>query len=591
MSHRKSIPTRTLVFIAFTLAVLLAAPVFAQTAQSSPVPNRITAAVSDSSLVTLKGNVHPLANARYDRGAAPLSMPTGRIMLVLQPSPQQKESLREYLESLQNPASQSYHKWLTPAQFGATYGVSDSDLQAVEGWLQSQGFTIDKVPQSRDVIEFSGSVSQVQNAFHTSIHTFAVNGETHFANTTDPQIPAALAPVVAGIAPLNDFHPKPHARFKTTGQYDASTHRFKPNLTLQENGNDILFTVPADAATIYNTPNANLNANYTGTTYDGTGVTIGIAGDSNIAIQDVTNYREAFLGETSANANVPTIIVDGNDPGLNGDEAEALLDNEISGGIAPKAKINFYTSDNTDLQSGLFLAILRALDDNAVDILNVSFGGCEAAEGNSENLFISDTWEQAAAQGISVTVSTGDSGSAGCDNDNTETSAQFGLAVNGIASTPYNIAVGGTDFDILGTAFSTYVNDKSSGSAPYYRTALKYIPENPWNNSPNANTTIAANTPFVDTNGNTNIVGAGGGASGCVEQDQFGDCTGAYPKPSFQTSLTPNDTFATCRTFHSSLRMARMEPCGPSVLTAWPMAHPPLIPAARPQTDRSPIPR
>jgi hypothetical protein len=544
MSHRKSLPTPPLVFIAFTLAVLLAAPVFAQTAQSSPIPNRITAVVNDSNLVTLKGNVHPLAKPRYDRGAAPLSMPTGRIILVLQRSSQQQESLREYLESLQNSSSQSYHKWLSPAQFGAVYGISDSDLQAVEGWLQSQGFTIDKVPQSRDVIEFSGSISQLQNAFHTSIHTFAVNGETHFANTTDPQIPAALAPVVAGVAPLNDFRPKSHAKFGGTGKYDEQSHTIKPDLTLfDSSGNPYLYVVPADAATIYDTPNTNLNAKYTsGTTYDGTGITIGIAGDSNITMQDVANYRTAFLGETAANANVPTVIVDGNDPGLNGDEAEALLDNEISGGIAPKAKINFYTSDNTDLQSGLFLAIGRALDDNAVSILNVSFGECEAEEGNTENAFISNMWEQAAAQGISVTVSAGDNGSAGCDSDDSET-AQNGLNVNGLASTPFNIAVGGTDYDALlatSTAFAQYVNITSSGTAPYYGTAKSYIPEEPWNNSTLPNTDISANVAYLQ-NGASNIVAGSGGLSSCVVQDSFGDCTEAYPKPSFQTSLTPND--------------------------------------------------
>jgi subtilase family serine protease len=198
---------------------------------------------------------------------------------------------------------------------------------------------------------------------------------------------------------------------------------------------------PADVATIYDTPNSALNPSYSGPSYDGTGVNIGIAGDSNITEQDVALYRYAFLPASySTLSDHLNVIVDGNDPYINGAAIEALLDLEVSGGIAPGAKTTLYAAANTDMQSGLFLAIYRALDDNAVGILNVSFGQCEAFIGTSGNQQILNAWEQAAAQGISVTVSTGDSGSAGCDGD-TATIAKDGLQVNGLASTPYNIAV------------------------------------------------------------------------------------------------------------------------------------------------------
>jgi trimeric autotransporter adhesin len=512
-------------------AVCLSLPI---AAQSGYAVNRVVAPIDETSLVPLKGNVHPMAQARYDRGPAPEPTPTGRVMLLLARSAAQQQALTQYLADVQNPSSPNYRKWLTPAQYGASYGISDADLQTVEGWLEGHGFKIEKVPQARNVIEFSGNFGQVQSAFHTTMHSLVVNGENHFANMTDPQIPAALAPVIAGVGPLNDFHPRRTLVMGPRGHYDASTHTFQPDptLTYVSASGDFLYVDPADAATIYDTPNLTLNANYkSGTNWDGTGIKLGIAGDSDVNPIDVGLYRYAFINnQGTAGTSVPTVVVDGNDPGYNGDEIEALLDNEVAGGLAPGASLYFYTGANTDLSAGLFNAIIRALDDNTVSILNISFISCEAGLGSSGNEFIFEEMEQAAGQGISVTVAAGDSGSAGCDNDNTETEAQNGFAVNGLASTPYNIAVGGTDYDVLGSAFSTYAG--TTNTPPYYETALGYIPERPWNDSTSINTSYSSNTPLLGlvTADEPNIVAGGGGLSA------------VYSKPSFQESVTPADS-------------------------------------------------
>lgn len=511
---------------------------------------RIVQPVDDTRVVSLPGNVHPFAIHPYDKGQADTATPTGRIQLVFKRSAAQQLALRQYLADLQNPHAASYHKWLTPAAYGAAFGISDPDLATVEQWLQGHGFKIESVSPARNLLEFSGTLGQVESTFHTSIHTLSVNGQTHLANISNPSIPAALLPVIAAVGPLNDFHPVSHAKLGASGHFDPASRTVKPDLTLfSSSGTPYLYVDPADAATIYDTPNAAMNPAYKGTSYDGTGISIGIAGDSNITLQDVTNYRLAFLGETSANANVPTVVVDGTDPGINGDEVEALLDTEVAGGLAPKAKLYLYTAADTDLQSGLFLAIFRAIDDNTVSILNISFGGCEAGLGAAGNQLVSEVMAQAAAQGISVTVSSGDSGSAGCDSDAAKT-AQNGLAVNGLASSPYTIAVGGTDYPALLDNFSTYVQDASagqqySGTAPYYRTALSYIPESPWNDSTYPNTDIASNNP-LSLGGSTDIIGGGGGASNCAQStsDASGNitCQAGYPKPAFQSSLTPADS-------------------------------------------------
>jgi subtilase family serine protease len=530
MNSAMTLPNMKKLFGFLSLVALLSTVAIAQSSTNNQaVPARVVSQVNDAERVTLRGNVHPLARARYDRGAVEPSEPSGRLLLLLRRSASQQQRLTEYLAAVQQPSSPSYHKWLTPAQFGEQFGPAAQDVEAVQQWLQAQGFRIEKMPAARNVIVFSGTMGQVGAAFRTSIHAFAVSGKTYFANVTDPQVPAALAPVIAGVGRLNNFVPKPNAIFNSRAKYHTDEHRFVPDLTLfDQAGNPYLYVDPADAATIYDTPNTALNPAYSGTTYDGSGVNIGIAGDSNITVDDVRNYRMAFLGETADSANVPTVVVDGGDPEINGDEAEALLDTEISGGIAPKAKVYLYTSANTDLSSGLFNAIFRAVDDNLVSILNISFGGCEANLGTDGNALIEEAAEQAAAQGISVTVSTGDSGSAGCDNDNTETAAQFGLAVNGLASSPYVTAVGGTDFNILSSDFSTYVKDADNGAPPYYRTALSYIPEEPWNDSTLSNVSSAQNTPRPYGN-STDIIAAGGGMSQ------------VYAKPAFQQSLTPAD--------------------------------------------------
>ena len=506
-------------------------PVQSQTAVASTPVQRITAPIDETNLAALPGNVHPLAQARFDLGVAPGSMATGRILLVLQRSAAQQQALTQYLADVQNPSSPSFHKWLTPAQYGAAYGIGDSDLQTVESWLEASGFKIEKVPQGRNLIQFSGTVSQIASAFHTSIHAFSVGGATHYANISDPQIPAALAAVVAGVGPLNDFRPMPEYIKGGTGHWDAATHPIEPDLTLfNGSGESFLFVDPADAATIYDTPNTTLNGNYTtGTTYDGTGVNLGIVGVSDLTVADVQNYRVAFMGETSGSVNLPTVIVDGDDPGLNGAGVEALLDAEVSGGIAPKAKVYFYTSADSDIASGLYNAVLRAIDDNVVSILSMSFGQCEAGLGTAGNAFLLETSQQAAAQGISWTVSAGDGGSAGCDDFDTEEVAQYGLAVSGMASTPWVTAVGGTDFDVLPTSFTTYVTNTTSGAAPYYRTAQKYIPENPWNNSTTVDGLLANDVATTNSLGQTNIVAGSGGVSG------------VYTKPAFQNSITLAD--------------------------------------------------
>jgi len=131
-----------------------------------------------------------------------------RMLLVLKRSPEQESALASLLDDQQDNSSPSYHHWLTPAEYGKQFGPTDADIRTIAAWLQSHGFEVGST-KGRTVLEFSGSASQVQQAFHTTIHKYLVNSQQYWANSSDPQIPAALTPAVAGVASLNNFprHP------------------------------------------------------------------------------------------------------------------------------------------------------------------------------------------------------------------------------------------------------------------------------------------------------------------------------------------------------------------------------------------------
>ncbi len=173
-------------------------------------PSASSQPVNESQRITLTHTVNPLANAANDRGAAPDGMQLGRLQLVLQRSPAQETALHQLIAEQNTPGSPNYQQWLTPDQFGAQFGASDQDISTVETWLGNHGFAVSKVNPGKGTLEFSGSVAQLRDAFHTQIHRYSVNGETHYANANDPQIPAALAPVIAGFTSLNNFRPRPY---------------------------------------------------------------------------------------------------------------------------------------------------------------------------------------------------------------------------------------------------------------------------------------------------------------------------------------------------------------------------------------------
>ncbi len=506
------------------LCLLLGSVFSLPLAAQIPATPLVTQPIDETKLVTLHGTVHPLARTGNDRGAVPDSFPTGRILLLLNRPPDREAALEQFLQAAHTPGSSSFHKWLTPDQFGQQFGPADADLAAASSWLASHGFNVAKTSKSRQFIEFSGTAGAVRDAFHTEIHQYNVNGETHYANAGEVKIPTALVPLIKGVSPMNDFRAQPMLRVLGPASYARARNRTTPQWTLPNGKTTVYALAPEDFAIQYDLRplyNAGLN---------GAGQTIGIINESNIDLSLVQAYQKLFgLGSRT-----PQLVIDGSDPGdLEGVDVEAYLDVEEAGAVAPGAQVSLYigntsglftgTTENTSVVDPLYMAALRAVDDNQASVLSVSFGECEGFLLQAGNALWSELWQQAAAQGQTVLVSSGDSGSAGCDNANDQWTTEYGLAVNGLASTPWNVAVGGTDF-----YYSDYAKGGASAAGLWNQAndadngSLKApLPEQVWDTAYGFNAT----GPYVQLS-SVSIPAGGGGASDCINSVENDTGTG-----------------------------------------------------------------
>jgi uncharacterized protein (TIGR03437 family) len=437
---------RKIAFVSF-ISLLALPAAFAQ-------PSRIAGRVDNNHTFTLQGRVHPAATAQNDRGAVDPSFVMPGITLLLKPSAAQQSDLEKLLLDQQDPSSATYHRWLTPEQFADRFGASNDDVQQLVAWAQSQGFQVTAVGRGRTFISLSGTAQQAQNAFHTEIHRYNVNGRTHFSNATDPAIPAAFANLVSGILGLNDFHPKPRLK-KPSPQMNSGPGQH--NLA------------PDDFAAIYDI--APLYA----AGVDGTGQKIVVVGQSDIktstagVFTDIAAFRSKF---NLSPANVTKTLVPGRtNPGVTpGDVDEADLDLEWAGAVARNANINFVFSDDV-WQSAIY-----AVDQNLAPVLSMSYGSCEPADLVDLPSFRSVV-QQANAEGITWFAASGDAGAADCE-DPTAVIAQNGLAVDVPAAIPEVTAMGGTEFNEQG---GSYWN--ASQNPQTFASAKGYIPETSWNDT------------------------------------------------------------------------------------------------------------
>ncbi|MGB7763287.1 MAG: protease pro-enzyme activation domain-containing protein [Bryobacteraceae bacterium] len=449
-------------------------------------PDRIAARIDNSQSVVLTGRVHRLANAKNDAGPVEGSFGISGMTLELKPSATQQADLNQLLLAQQDPQSPSFRQWLTPEQYADRFGTSAGDLAKITAWLESQGFSVSYVARSRNFVLFGGTAQQVAGAFRTQIHRYNVDGATHYANATDPSIPAALAGLVSGIRGLHNFRLKPGLK------------RAKPQATVD----GMTVIGPADFAAIYDVAPL-YTESVNGKPINGAGQSIVIVGQSEILKSDISSFRTHFgLGALNLTLKVVPFSSEypnGGSPGFSpGDELESDLDIEWSGAVAPDANIIFVYSGD------VFTSSQYAIAENLAPVLSMSYGGCEQADFADLDTMRGNV-QQAVAEGVTMLAAAGDTAAADCDSG--DTVAQAGLAVDAPGSIPEVVSMGGTEF----------TGDEGPGI--YWRNgvAIGYIPEAVWNET------------AVSVAAGGGLLGGGGGASIYFTQ------------PPWQNGIAPND--------------------------------------------------
>lgn len=499
----------------------------------TPVGAMLNTKIDETQLVSLVGNTRSAALVlENDRGPVEDDLQLDHLLLLLQRPAATQATLDKLVDALQTPGSPDYHQWLTPQQFGKRFGLAAVDTNTVTEWLEAHGMTIHRVYGNGMLIDFSARAGQVREAFHTELHTLDVDGEQHISNVNDPMVPAALAPAIRGIVSLHDFRPHSLRTDVARSHVDVRTGQLitapavDPEYAFTARGESFQAVTPGDLATIYNL-NPLFAAGYTGQ-----GQTIAVIEDTNVyAASDWTTFRNTF-GLAKYKTGTFTQVHPGSctNPGVNADDGEAILDTEYASASAPGATIELASCANTRTTFGGLLALAGLVNASTLPaIVSISYGECEAENGAAANAAYSTLYQQAAAEGVSVFVASGDEGAAGCDNG--APAATHGINVNGFASTAYNVAVGGTDFG------DTYAGDGSaywsSTDSSTDASAKSYINEIPWNDSCAGALLASAST------GSAAAYGANGFCNSAVGRDYYLSTAAGSGGPSSCSSGTP----------------------------------------------------
>ena len=561
--------------VASTLTAICVTTICAATLSFAEAPDRI-ATISASQTVQLAKSLHPKAQPQFDLGPVGPSRPLSYITLLIAPSPSQQKALDQLLAQQQDPHSHNYHKWLTPAEFGDRFGLSHNDLNKVTAWLKSQGFKVASVGGGRNSVIFSGTAAQVQGAFGTEIHSYKIDGEEHFANSTPVMVPAGLGGVVKSVMGLHDFRPRPTYR----GRGLAATRTFRPDY-YDAHYSFPNFLAPGDVATIYDI--APLYA--LGTPINGTGQKLAIMGQTDIILADINDFRNGFgltpiptgSGGCSTNSTTGTVaapcttpnfayVLVGTETGSIGtDILEADLDVEWSGAVASNAQIIFVNAPQTagGVNDSLNAAINPTVGTPLAPVISMSYGACEAQAQDVETLM-----QQGNAEGVTIMMASGDTGAAGCDYGPATANPPFpaasgGLAVNYPASSPEATGVGGTEITIADdTAPNTYwsapTTDPLNGGTAL--PAAVNMPEITWNDDVEFSQFCVSDpsNTFCTSGGSPAVTGwvhitsqetaqediwisaGGGGASNCFNENAEGICAaapaGGFPQPTWQST-------------------------------------------------------
>ena len=415
-SSAASCTVRLFVLVAFTMC--FHANSFAQ-------PDRITAPIDESRRFTIHGSLHRQAQSLYSQGRVDSALRIERLTLVLKPSDAQAAELDRLLGGLRYLKSPYYHQWLTPESYAERFGLSDGDIKKIVDWLTAQNLTVTGVSRARNAITLRGRAERIESTFQTEIHLYAVAGEIHYANATEPSLPRALEGIVVAIHGLHNFRPRPWSRkLEPLLPPEAESTKI-PKIPLPglPPGNPLPLPGSPVAADAADPERLETRANHQLTPDDfvrmfgaikpaqTTGAadspySIVIVGQSQIDPSRLIRFRRHFdLGYPQL---AITLVPNSEDPGIRkGDDQQSELDLAWASAVARRAILNFVYSDNvTD-------AVQYAIDQNLAPVLGISYGGCLTS--SPMDVLTMQAWaKQANAQGITWVSGSGDSGAAGC---------------------------------------------------------------------------------------------------------------------------------------------------------------------------------
>jgi len=353
------------------------------------------------------------------------------MLLLLAPSAVQQKSLDALLAAQTTPGNASYHHWLTPAQFAARFAVSAADAAQVFAWLKAKGFEVAALPAGHGWIEFSGTAAQVRQAFGASVEVISGDsGAIRYALAKQAQFPAAISGSVAGLVSLDGVlsAPAATAAVELTGSVEA--------LAAQSSLAQTQSLTPALARKWLDIPANSAESAMSAAE------SIAILARSNVRPEDFAAFRKSF-GLPDASLEVMSA---GTDPGRNDAEAAAIQAASWAGVAAPGAQIVLVPAASTDATDGIDLALAAVVDGALAHTVVVGYTACESGMSAGHSAFYAALYRQAAAQGMAIVAATGDSGAAACHSAGTAQPVSTGFAVNALASTPWNTAVGAVAF-------------------------------------------------------------------------------------------------------------------------------------------------
>jgi len=342
-------------------------------------------------------------------GPAPADLPLEHITVFL--GVRERAALDALIAAQQDPRSPHYRQWIDAAEFADRFAPRRDEYERVRRWFTARGFRIVRDSPHRLALVLAGSVGQVEAALATRIRLFRDRGRTRRGPAVDPSLPEDIATSVRGILGLDDL-PK-----------------YRPSVQLVD-GQSAL--APDDFAAAYAV--APLHA----AGLSGAGQSIAVVARSNFRDEDMVEFARRFMRVP------PRTVVRrfaGRDPGIlepKGEELEVLLDTQWAAALAPGAQVNVVIST---LEGDIPESVQKAIEERLGNVVTISFTLCEpAAPVISAEIY--DSWYAVAnAQGQTVLVASGDSGSTECAPSDPRS-----LAVNVLASSPHAVAVGGTSF-------------------------------------------------------------------------------------------------------------------------------------------------